>query len=160
MFNKQTALRTARGNMALAMIFTIVNIVLYFLNIGASFPFSLFSPFLTGAWSVMSLMEGDTFGLILYAAIFILVMGAFLASWLLSKAKPKLMLIGLLVYLGDTGFMIWFYSMLGDNGWILDGLFHLWIIVSMGYAIYISFTSKPQVAEPTVEDLLKDYERV
>lgn len=160
MFNKQTALRTARGNMALAMIFTIVNVVLYFLNINALFPFSLFSPFLMGIWGIMSLLEGDTFGLILYFAIVILVMGAYLASWLLSKAKPKLMLIGLLVFLGDTGFMVWFYTMIGDNGWILDGLFHLWIIVSMGYAIYVSFTTKPTAPEPTVEDLLNDYERV
>lgn len=160
MFNKQTALRSARGNMALAMIFTIVNVVLYFLNINALFPFSLFSPFLMGIWGVLSLLEGDTFGFILYFAIVILVMGAFLASWLLSKAKPKLMLIGLLVFLGDTGFMVWFYTMIGDNGWILDGLFHLWVIVSMGYSIYVSFTTKPTAPEPTVEDLLNDYERV
>ncbi len=119
MFNKSNALRSARGNMALVMVFSIVNIGLLIFNIGASFPFSIFSPFLMGYWSYLSLLEGDTFGVILYLAIFILVMGTFLISWIFSKTKPKIMIIGFLVYLLDTAFMIWFFQSVGENNWML-----------------------------------------
>jgi hypothetical protein len=160
MFNKSNALRSARGNMAFVMVFTIVNLVLLFLNISASFPFSIFSPVLTGYWSYLSLMEGDTFGVILYLAIFVLVMGTFLLSWFFSQKKPKLMLIGFVLYLLDTAFMIWFLLFVGDNSWILDSLFHLWVLVSMGFSLFVSFTTPKPIVDPLNQDFGHNDERL
>ena len=160
MFNKSNALRSARGNMALVMVFSIVNVGLLIFDIGASFPFSIFSPFLMGYWSYLSLLEGDTFGVILYLAIFVLVMGTFLISWIFSKTKPKIMIIGFLVYLLDTAFMIWFFQSVGENNWMLDSLFHAWVLASMGFSLYVSFTTPKVVENPFDQNFGNDNERL
>jgi len=146
--------------MAFVMVFTIVNIALLIFDIGASFPFSIFSPILVGYWSYLSLLEGDTFGLILYLAIFVLIMGTFLISWIFSSKRPKLMLIGLIVYLLDTAFMIWFYLSVGENSWILDALFHLWVIASMGFSLFVSFTTPKPIVDPLNQDFGNNDERL
>lgn len=160
MFNKSNALKSARGNMAFVMVFTVVNIALLILDIGVNFPFSLFSPFLTGIWAFLSFTEGDTFGIILYLAVFVLTMGSFLISWLLSLNKPKALILGFVIYLADTAFMIWFYLSLGDNTWMLDALFHLWVLISMGFAIYVSFTTPKAEVNPFGQDNPDNYERL
>lgn len=144
MFKPENALRSAKGNMLLVMVFTLVNLVMFFLNVNASFPFSLFSPFVMGIWAYVAFAQNFISDMILYLSIFVLVFGAFLASYLLALSKPKILILGLVVYLLDTAYLFYFYLGIGDNSWILDAVFHLWVILSLANAIYVSFKTKPQ----------------
>ncbi len=135
MFKKQSALQSAKANMALVMIFTLVNYVLFLLKMSISFPFSMFTPLLLGAWATSSIQLGYMLEAIIYISILVLIFGGFLGSYLALAKKPKMMILGLVIYILDTIAMIYVYTSFGGLEWIIDAIFHVWVIASMTFAI-------------------------
>lgn len=139
MFKKQNAFQSAKANMALVMIFTLVNYVFFLLDMSLTFPFSMFTPLLLGAWATTSIQLGYTIEAIIYISIIVIVFGGFLGSYLGLAKKPKLMILGLVIYILDTIAMIFIYTSFGGFEWVIDALFHVWVIASMTYAIVNMF---------------------
>ena len=150
MFKKQNAFQSAKANMALVMIFTLINYVLFLLNMSLLFPFSMFTPLLLGGWATASIQLGYMTGAIIYIIIIVLVFGGFLGSYLALAKKPKLMILGLVIYILDTIAMIYIYTSFGGFEWVIDALFHVWVIASMTYAI-VNMYKTPKGLE-VVED--------
>ncbi|KAF0226086.1 MAG: hypothetical protein FD133_269 [Erysipelotrichaceae bacterium] len=139
MFKKQSALQSAKANMALVMIFTLINYVLFLLDMSILFPFSMFTPLLLGSWATQSIQSGYIVEAIIYISIVVLVFGGFLGSYLALAKKPKLMILGLIIYILDTTAMIFIYTSFGGFEWVIDAIFHVWVIASMAYAIVNMF---------------------
>lgn len=152
MFKKQSAFQSAKANMALVMIFTLVNYVLYLLKIKIVFPFSIFTPLLLGVWVTESIQLGYTSGMAIYIFILVFVFGGFFGSYIALGKKPKLMILGLVIYILDTVFMIFYYSFFGGLEWAIDALFHVWVIASMTYAI-VNINKTPKNTDLTNTDL-------
>lgn len=152
MFKKQTAFQSAKANMALVMIFTLVNYGFFLFNINLSFPFSMFTPLLLGVWATGTIQLGYTIEAIIYISILVLVFGGFLGSYLALAKKPKLMILGLVIYVLDTIVMIYFYTLIGGSEWIIDAIFHVWVIASMAFAIFNMYKT-PTITDLTDNDL-------
>jgi hypothetical protein len=90
---------------------------------------------------------------LIYGSLMILIFGAFLGSFLVLRKRPKMMLLGLIVYIFDTIIMIYIYSGFGGYEWVINGLFHVWIIASMGYAI-MNLYKTPNNNKPLEEDTI------
>ncbi len=142
MFKPENALRSAKANMLLVLVFTLVNLVLFFLSLDIDFPFSLFTPYAMAIWAYQAYLQNFTSDMILYIAFFILVFGGFLASYLLALTRPRMMIVGLIIYLLDTAYLFYVYLGIGYSAWVIDAAFHLWVIISMAYAVYVSFKMK------------------
>lgn len=151
MFKRQTTFQAAKNNMGLVMLFTVINLVLTFWGTGLSFPFSLFSPWLLGLWTGLSLTQGFVGEAIIYASLGILVFGLFLGSYLALKKKPKLMIIGLVVYFLDTMIMTYIFMGVDMVEMFINVLFHLWVIYSLGSAVLLMY-KKPTIENPMKED--------
>ena len=161
MFRVDNAIRYAKSNMIFVMVFTLVNLALFFFNLNVSFPFSMFSPMYTGLWAYSYFLNGYTAQALVYVCLFILIMGSFLAIYLLTINRPKLLLVALILYVLDTAFMIYFYLDLGDFSWVIDALFHAWVIFSLAFGAYAAFKAKPKNDyDQTVQEILNNNERV
>lgn len=161
MFKPRNAFQSAKANMGLVMLFTLINFGLFLFNLNLNFPFSLFTPWLLGIWTVSALDNGLLTEALLYGSLLILIFGAFLGSFLVLRKRPKMMLLGLIVYIFDTIIMIYIYSGFGGYEWVINGLFHVWIIASMGYAI-MNLYKTPINNKPLEEDkeTENDHERL
>jgi len=143
MFKKQSPFQSAKNNMGLVMVFTLVNLVLTFLNTSLSFPFSLFSPWLLGIWTNVSLYEGYVADAIIYASLGILIFMIFFGSYLGMKKKPKLMIVGLVLYFFDTMIMTYIFMSISMVELVVNLVFHIWVIYSMGTAVLIMYKKSP-----------------
>lgn len=130
--------------MLLVLVFTLVNIVLFFLSLDIDFPFSLFTPYVMAIWAYQAYLQNFTSDMVLYVCFFVLVLGGFLASYLLALTRPRMMIVGLIIYLLDTAYLFYVYLGIGYSAWVIDAAFHLWVILSLAYAVYVSFKIKTQ----------------
>lgn len=162
MFKRENAIRIAKGNMFLVMVFTLINIALMFLKVYVTFPFSLFSPYIMAAWAAMAYSEHFIPDMIFYLCMFTLSFGAFLAAYLLAQSKSKLLIIGLVIYLLDTAYMFYYFLGADLSIWIMYAGFHLWVILSLAYGIAMSFQNAAPAApiDAEVKETPDDHERL
>lgn len=151
MFKKQSPFQSAKNNMGLVMVFTLVNLALTFLNTSLSFPFSLFSPWLLGLWTSFSISESYMAEAIIYASLGIMIFMIFLGSYLGMKKKPKLMIVGLVLYFFDTMIMTYIFMSINMVEMVINLVFHIWVIYSMGAAVLILYR-KPPMDQPQEVD--------
>lgn len=159
--------KTARHNLLLIVVFTLINIFLLVTNSNSYFLFSASIPyylvdlgmFLCGKYPAEYYADiggidplSNTFFLVtLVIAAVILVL--YLLSWIFAK-KPRVgwMIFALVFFVIDTLGMLWWAGISSDM--IFDVVFHGWVIVSLsrGIAAYFKFKKLP-VEELPVEEV-------
>lgn len=159
--------RSARHNILLVVVFTLINIILLVTNSNTYFLFSASIPYviadlgmaLCGKYPAeyyAGELDGieflnDTFFVItlVVAAVFLLL---YLLSWIFSK-KPRVgwMIFALVFFVIDTAGMLLLVGISMDM--ILDIVFHGWVIVSLigGISAHFKLKKLPEEAETPEE---------
>ena len=158
---------SARNNLLLAIAFTLVNIVLLFVDSYSYFLFSLFVPYIlvyTGRFfcgmfpaeayvdelANMEFLDSKVFAVMLVIAIVIVAL--YFLSWLFSKKQRVGWLIFALVFLSiDTVLSILIHGVSFYG--IIDIVFHIWIVAYLVIGIRAHFKLKKMPAEEVIESV-------
>ena len=141
----QRKYNTARSNLLLAIAFTVINIILLFMNSTTYFLFSLFMPYylalegfaLTGKLppefygeDLATLEFLDSSFLVITLVIAAVILLFYLACWFFSnKRRVGWLVVALVVFCLDT---ILLFVLSGDlSNAIFDIVFHVWVVVSL-----------------------------
>ncbi len=116
---------TARTNLLLMIVLTIVNVVLFVVGTDTMLLFSATVPYYAVILGII-----DQTGVLLLPAIVIAVLflGAFFISWLLSKKNYGWMILALVLFIIDTACMVALYLWVEDFSGILDFAIHIWVL--------------------------------
>ncbi len=135
----QLKYETARKNLLLMLIFTIINLVMLGLEANVMFLFSATIPYMAGVFAIST---GGT----LFSSICIGIAGvsmlAFLLCWTFSKKHYGWMIGALVLFVMDTLAMVGMYILTGDFSGIIDAAAHVWVLyylvigVKYGYQLY------------------------
>ena len=98
----------ARGNLLLALIFTVVNIVLTLVNADIYFLFSAFMPLVMVDLGVALVPDLGTPVLVIMAVIGVALIVPCLLCWIFSKKKMGWMIAALVYFVFDTAFLLLF----------------------------------------------------
>ena len=113
---------SARSNLLLAIVLTIVNIVLFFANSGTMLLFSVSVPYYAVIFGyVFEIVE---FGIGFAAAILVV----YFLCWLLSKKRSGWLIAALVLFLVDTLAMAGLYLLMEDASGIMDAVIHIWVL--------------------------------
>ncbi len=153
----------ARANLLLVIIFTLINIVLLVINSGTYFLFSSFIPWMMvndGMYSCglfpaeayePEMAFVDTSYMVFCGIVAGMILVLYLLSWILSK-KPRVgwMILALVVFVIDTAALLLMVVNIAD--WIIDIVFHGWVIFSLtnGIISYFKLKKLPE-EEPETE---------
>lgn len=155
----QQKVKNGRGNLLVAMAFTLLNILLFFTGSEMMLVFSISVPYyvLIFTWAMEILLAG-----LLDAAV-VLVM--YFLCWLLSKRRPVFLLIAAILFAVDTLCLILLYIWAQDFSGILDFGFHVLVLYYLfsGYAASRKLKALPEEellpeedAQAPVESLARD----
>ncbi len=170
---------SARGNLLLVVVFTLINIVLLMTNANSYFLFSAFIPYMLidEAWFYTGrypaeiyeeyypdmIFSQDTLLYILVAIAFIVLL-VYIFSWFFAKNNRAGWLVTALVFFSiDTvGYILYYlyYGML-DLSCIIDILFHVWVLYYLVNGLIASAKLKKlpeDAAEPEVHEAAEDEE--
>lgn len=168
----QTKFNNARANLLAAVAFTVINIVLLFVDASSYFLFSIFVPyfitlmammvtgklpaeFYTEEWAGYEFLDGSVFGVVLVIAIVII--GLYLLSWFLSKKnKVGWLVFALVIFCIDTLLMLFLQGMSES---IMDIVFHVWVIVSLTSGI-IAYNKLKKLPEEEIVEITEADENV
>lgn len=116
---------TARSNLLLMLLFTVLNIVLLVAQTDTMFLFSATVPYFTMALGVFS--ENTIFlGICICVTVITLVLYAL--CWLLSKNHRGWMIAALVLFILDTVALAALYLSADDFTGIFDALIHIWVL--------------------------------
>lgn len=126
-----------RYSLLLILIFTVVNLILLFVDANRYFIFSSAIPYYATAFCMG--MDEAAFGgfgtfTIIALVISAVILGIYLLSWLLSNKRTGWLIVSLVVFSLDTVCLLIFNYLLEING-LIDILFHLWAIFELAQAV-------------------------
>ncbi|MBQ2677179.1 MAG: hypothetical protein IJF54_07270 [Clostridia bacterium] len=116
---------SARHNLLLMIIFTVVNIVLLIAQADLMLLFSATIPYFSAIFGVLA---SDPTTAVTYFGIAAVVLVLYLACWILSKKHYGWMVAALILFLIDTLTLAWIYITSQDTSGILDALIHVWVL--------------------------------
>lgn len=165
----QNKYNAARGNLLLAIVFTLINIALLFAD-GTYFLFSIYVPYFIASLGMIITgkmpqefyqegWEGTEFlgdsALVVMLVISLVIVGLYFLSWILSKKnKVGWLIFALVLFSIDTIAMLFLQ---GITESIIDIVFHVWVIVCLvsGIRSYNKLKDLPEeeIMEETDEDL-------
>ena len=150
---KRNYYNMARYNLLLVVIFSLINVVLCLVGQDTYFLFSAIIPYFiasTGAlwgglypteyYTELNMTEADflSVGFVVACAVAaIVIIALYFVCWLLSKKHVAFMIIALGLFALDTVLMPILFSISLD--WILDYVFHAWVLVSLIIGIVYYF---------------------
>ncbi len=116
---------TARGNLLLMLILTVVNVVLFVVGTDTMLLFSATVPYYSIIFGLV-----DQTGILLLPGIVIAVLslGAYFLCWLLSKKNHGWMILALALFIIDTVCLVALYIWAEDFSGILDFAIHVWVL--------------------------------
>ncbi len=117
--------RVARINIVMMLAFTLVNILLLFLQSDLFFLFSATFPYLAVVFGMTLETTGAMIGGI---AIALVTLGIYLLLWIFSKSKYDFMIPLLVLFVLDTLCTVAFYAIAMEISGILDLAFHIWVV--------------------------------
>lgn len=144
----QQKYKTARNNLLLMLILTVVNILLYATGSDTMMLFSATIPYfgiIIG--SVSGSQAFLTFCVCIAAAILI----TFLLCWILSKDHYGWMIVALVLFIIDTLAMIGMYLGMGEMSGILDVVIHVWVLYYLIIGVKYGKQLKTMPEEPVKE---------
>lgn len=115
---------TARGNLLLMTILTVINTVLLIANSSYMLLFSATVPYLSVAFGLA--FGGGLF--YAFIAVAVINIALYLASWQLSKKNYGWMILALVLFILDTIIMGGMYLLIEEASGILDVLIHAWVL--------------------------------
>ncbi|MBQ3183762.1 MAG: hypothetical protein IJB57_08835 [Clostridia bacterium] len=137
---------SARGNLLMVIVFTVVNILLLVTNSNSYFLFSAFVPYILveNGWYYTGKYPVEAYGeyysdmafaadVVLYVliAVAVIVLAVYFLCWLFSKKQRAGWIVVALVFfaLDTVGYLLYafMYGML-DMSSVIDILFHAWVI--------------------------------
>ena len=144
MRNNKTTYDHSRSNLLIAILFTILNIALIFLETDTMFLFSATIPyyFALAGWYFESIIE---------LVIGIVMIAVLLVFWIISKKHRIGLIISFIYFIIDTIFMLWLYDFQFDASMIIDLLFHVWIMFYLVSGIMYKGNQKEHVEEIIIE---------
>ena len=125
----QRDIARGRSNLLLMLALTLVNMVLLAVNADISFPFSAFFPqaaLLFGGAVAEEL--GENLFLIIGIALGVAALMLYLLCWLLSKKHPGWLTAACILFILDTLVLAWFCVQGFSASFIVDILFHAWVL--------------------------------
>lgn len=164
-----TRYNTARHNILSVVIFTLINIILCVTNSGRYFLFSAFVPYMLTDMGMFEcglypaeyynenfpgMQFADTSFMVVCCVIAAVILVLYFLSWLLLK-KPRVgwMIFALVFFIMDTAVMLLMVIDISD--YIIDILFHGWVIISLIMGIISYFKLKklqPEQEETVLEN--------
>ena len=111
----------ARSNLLIAILFTVINIVLAWMESDTMFLFSATIPYY---YAVVAYY----WGFMEYYVITAVILLGLLGCWYFSKKSKIGFIIPFIYFIIDAVFMLWMYDFQFDASMILDILFHAWIL--------------------------------
>lgn len=143
----------ARGNLLLVVIFTLINVVLCLLGQDSYFLFSAIVPYFIASigalwgglyppeyYADLEMTEADFLPMgfvIACAAVAVVIIAVYFVCWLLAKKHVAFMIIPLVLFVIDTVAMPILFGI--SIEWILDYVFHAWVLVSLTIGIVYYF---------------------
>ena len=133
----------SRSNFLAAIIFTIINVVLIFLETDTMFLFSATIPyyFALSGWYWESIFE---------LGIGIVIIIGLLVLWLISKKHVLGLILAFIYFIIDTIFMLWLYDFQFDASILIDILFHVWIMYFLVSGIMYKGKKKENIEEKEI----------
>ena len=114
-------IKTARLDLLLLLVFTIMNVGGYFANSGTMLLFSAAVPYYAVVFA--GLLQIPTVTIVLYTIAGVSV-AAYFACWLLCKKRPVFLIVATVLFSLDFLTLIGLYVYAGDNGGFLDMVIH------------------------------------
>lgn len=145
---------SARSNLLLAIVLTVVNIVLFFANSGTMLLFSVSVPYYAVIFAY--LFEIAPIG-IAFAAIILVI---YFLCWLLSKKRNGWLIAALVLFAIDTLGMAGLYLLAEDASGLMDGLIHIWVLYYLvaGVSAGVKLKKLPDILPEEVEaEALPEY---
>lgn len=149
---------SARTNLLLVLVLTLVNIILLiagsetFMLFSASIPY--YAVCLPVVWGEFELFVA---GCILAAVLLVI----YFLSWLLSKKRPGWLVVALVMFILDTLALIGFYLLAEEISGIMDVVIHIWVLYYLVNGIFAARKLKnmPMPLEETAEEVAIDEEQ-
>ncbi|HAO60535.1 MAG TPA: hypothetical protein DCQ90_00990 [Erysipelotrichaceae bacterium] len=125
-----------RSSLLFMLVLTVLNLAFAFMNSNVSFPYSSYFSMFTIYVGFLSITVYDSLAVgLIYVLIGVCVLSVFLISWFLSKKKVHWFMIAFILYLLDTGFLVWISLSEGfDPAYMIDYAMHAWLLYSLGAA--------------------------
>ena len=139
-----------RYSLLLILIFTVVNLVLLLVDANRYFLFSASVPYYFTAFGMeMDSVVSGGIGTYTITALVIslMILGVYLACWLLSKKHIGWLTAALVLFCVDTAGLLVF-SYLFETSNLLDILLHAWAIYERAYAIRCAGKLKNRTPQP------------
>lgn len=141
----QQKYKTARNNLLLMLILTVVNIVLY---VGGSETMMLFSATVPYFGIIFGMATGISTILAFCICITAAILITYLLCWILSKDHYGWMIAALVLFIIDTVAMIGLYLMMGEISGILDVAIHAWVLYYLIIGVKYGKQLKDMPEEP------------
>jgi len=123
---------SARANLLLVIVFTVINVAMLLFGSDSMFLFSATLPYFL---TLMGIVTGYTEGLAVGLGLAAVLIVAYLLCWIFSKKRFGWMVTAFVLFILDTVFLLWFYISIGEAAGIIDIVFHAWIIYSLITAV-------------------------
>lgn len=163
---------SARGNLLLAIVFTLVNMVLLLTNANSYFLFSVFIPYMlidqamfyTGRYPAEIYEEYNpdmVFSseklLYILVGIAFMVLVAYILCWFFSKNKSGWLVTALVLFSLDTVVYLLYSLIYGmfSLGSVIDILFHAWVL----YYLIAGLVANAKLKKLPTEELLEEGEQ-
>lgn len=117
--------KSARMNLLLIIILTVVNVVLLLVGSDTMLLFSISVPYYA---VVMGYFMGDQVMLITGCVIAAIMLAVYLLCWIFSKKRAGWMIAALVLFIIDTLVMGLMYLSAGEVSGIMDVLIHAWVL--------------------------------
>lgn len=144
---------TARHNLLLVIILTVVNVVLLLVNSNTMLLFSATVPYLSVVFGLEFAAEMGSSALYPFIAVAVIDLAIYVAAWVLSKKRYGWMILALVMFIFDTIIMLGMYALaasLADA--IIDVLVHIWVlyylIIGVKYGKQLKDMPEPAVESP------------
>lgn len=141
----QQKYRTARNNLLLMLILTIINIILYVVGSDTMMLFSATVPYFG---IIIGSVSGNQAFLIFCICIAAAILITYLLCWILSKDHYGWMIVALVLFIIDTLAMIGLYMMAGEISGILDVVIHAWVLYYLIIGVRYGKQLKEMPEEP------------
>lgn len=116
---------TARANLLLMIIATLINVVLLFTGSDSMLLFSATIPYFSVLFGTFSEVTAIATGCYILAATTVAV---YFICWLMSKKHHGWLIVSLVMFVIDCALLGYLYITARDASGILDALFHVWIL--------------------------------
>lgn len=148
---------SARSNLLLVLVLTLVNIGLL---IAGSDTFMLFSASIPYYAVCLPVVWGEFELFVVGCVLAVVLMVLYFLCWLLSKKHPGWLVVALVLFILDTLALIGFYLLAEEISGIMDVVIHVWVLYYLVNGIFAARKLKnlPMTLEETADEVAIDEE--